>query len=98
MVGGRADVENEHLYRFEFPERPGALLKFLRGINTDWNISLFHYRNYGAEYGRVLIGVQVPESEMISFHRFLKSMAYPYQAEGDNIAYRMFVGPPTSGG
>jgi threonine dehydratase len=94
MVGGRADVADEHLYRFEFPERPGALLKFLRGIHTDWNISLFHYRNYGAEYGRVLMGIQVPEEDMIEFHRFLKSIAYPYQAEGDNVAYRMFVGPP----
>jgi len=94
MVGGRAAVTDEHLYRFEFPERPGALLKFLRGIHTDWNISLFHYRNYGAEYGRVLMGIQVPEGDMIEFHRFLKSIAYPYQAEGDNIAYRMFVGPP----
>jgi len=94
MVGGRADVADEHLYRFEFPERPGALLKFLRGIHTDWNISLFHYRNYGAEYGRVLMGIQVPEEDMIDFHRFLKSIAYPYQAEGDNVAYRMFVGPP----
>ena len=94
MVGGRAAVRDEHLYRFEFPERPGALLKFLRGIHTDWNISLFHYRNYGAEYGRVLMGIQVPEDDMIEFHRFLKSIAYPYTAEGDNVAYRMFVGPP----
>ncbi len=94
MVGGRAAVVNEHIYRFEFPERPGALLKFLRGIHSDWNISLFHYRNYGAEYGRVLMGIQVPEEDMIDFHRFLKSTAYPYQAEGDNVAYRMFVGPP----
>jgi len=95
MVGGRAAVADEHIYRFEFPERPGALLKFLRGIHTDWNISLFHYRNYGAEYGRVLMGIQVPEDDMIEFHRFLKSIAYPYQAEGDNVAYRMFVGPPS---
>jgi threonine dehydratase len=97
MVGGRAAVANEHIYRFEFPERPGALLTFLRGIDTDWNISLFHYRNYGAEYGRVLIGIQVPEQDMIQFHRFLKTIAYPCQAEGDNVAYRMFVGPPGSG-
>ena len=94
MVGGRAAVENERLYRFEFPERSGALLKFLRGMKTDWNISLFHYRNYGAEYGRVLMGIQVPEEDMINFHRFLKSTAYPWQAEADNEAYRMFVGPP----
>jgi threonine dehydratase len=94
MVGGRAAVANERLYRFEFPERSGALLNFLRGMKTGWNISLFHYRNYGAEYGRVLMGIQVPEADMIHFHRFLKSIAYPYQAEGDNEAYRMFVGPP----
>jgi len=94
MVGGRSAVADEHLYHFEFPERPGALLKFLRGIHTDWNISLFHYRNYGAEYGRVLMGIQVPEEDMIEFHRFLKTIAYPYQAESDNVAYRMFVAPP----
>lgn len=94
MVGGRASVENERLYRFEFPERSGALLKFLRGMQHDWNISLFHYRNYGAEYGRVLMGVQVPEEDMINFHRFLKSTAYPWEAESDNAAYRMFVAPP----
>ncbi len=96
MVGGRATVENEHIFRFEFPERPGALLRFLRGMNAGWNISLFHYRNYGAEYGRVMLGVQVAEEDMIDFHRFLKSTAYPYQAEGDNLAYRLFVGPPDS--
>lgn len=94
MVGGRSEVANERLYRFEFPERSGALLKFLRGMNTDWNISLFHYRNYGAEYGRVLMGIQVPEEDMTRFHDFLESTTYPYQAEGDNIAYQMFVGPP----
>ena len=96
MVGGRAAVTNEHIYRFEFPEGPGALLTFLRGMHTDWNISLFHYRNYGAEYGRVLLGIQVPEEDMIQFHRFLKSIAYPYTSEGDNVAYRMFVGPPVT--
>jgi len=95
MVGGRAAVANEHLYRFEFPERPGALLKFLRGMDTHWNISLFHYRNYGAEYGRVLMGIQVPEEDMIHFHRFLKSIAYPYEAVGDDAAYQMFVAPPS---
>ncbi len=96
MVGGRANVENERLYQFEFPERAGALIKFLRGMRTGWNISLFHYRNYGAEYGRVLMGIQVPEQDMDNFHQFLNSTAYPYTAEGENIAYRLFVGPSSS--
>ncbi len=96
MVGGRADVPNERVFRFEFPERPGALLKFLRGMHSDWNISLFHYRNYAAEYGRVLMGIQVPDSDAEAFQAFLDSTAYPYRAESDNQAYRMFVGP--SGG
>jgi threonine dehydratase len=93
MVGGRADVPDERLYQFEFPERAGALIKFLRGMKTAWNISLFHYRNYGAEYGRVLMGIQVPETDMDNFHQFLESIAYPYTAEGENIAYQLFVGP-----
>jgi threonine dehydratase len=94
MVGGRADVENEHLYRFEFPERPGALLQFLRGMKTDWNISLFHYRNYGSEYGRVLMGIQVPEEDASRFQQFLADTGYSYQSEAGNTAYEMFVGPP----
>ena len=70
------------------------MLKFLRGMQHDWNISPFHYRNYGAEYGRVLMGIQVPQEDMVNFHRFLESIAYPWWAEGDNVAYRMFVAPP----
>jgi threonine dehydratase len=93
MVGGRARVSNERIYRFEFPERPGALLKFLRGMKTDWNISLFHYRNYGSEYGRVLMGIQVPESDMLRFHRFLAETGYSHQSEAGNAAYEMFVAP-----
>jgi threonine dehydratase len=95
MVGGRANVENEHLYRFEFPERPGALLKFLRGMKTDWNVSLFHYRNYGSEYGRILMGTQVPEDDTIRFQHFLADTGYSYQSEAGNTAYEMFVGPPS---
>ncbi len=95
MVGGRADVKNEQLYRFEFPERPGALLQFLRGMKTDWNISLFHYRNYGSEYGRVLMGIQVPDEDSMRFQHFLADTGYSYQSEAGNIAYEMFVGPPT---
>jgi len=94
MVGGRANVENEQLYRFEFPERPGALLQFLRGMKTDWNISLFHYRNYGSEYGRVLMGIQVSDEDSMRFQRFLADTGYSYQSEANNIAYEMFVGPP----
>jgi threonine dehydratase len=93
MVGGRARVSNERIYRFEFPERPGALLQFLRGMNTDWNISLFHYRNYGSEYGRVLLGIQVPEEDMLRFHRFLAETGYSHHSEAGNAAYEMFVGP-----
>lgn len=96
MVGGRANVANEQLYRFEFPERPGALLQFLRGMNTDWNISLFHYRNYGSEYGRVLMGIQVPDKDSLRFQRFLADTGYSYQSEANNTAYDMFVGPPAS--
>jgi threonine dehydratase len=94
MVGGRARVPNEQIFRFEFPERPGALLKFLRGMQSNWNVSLFHYRNYAAEYGRVLMGIQVPDSDTDAFQAFLDTIAYPYQAESHNIAYQMFVGPP----
>jgi threonine dehydratase len=94
MVGGRADVENEHILRFEFPERPGALLRFLRGMQHGWNISLFHYRNYGSEYGRVLMGIQVPPADDARFAEFLDSVGYAYHEEGDNPAFAMFVGPP----
>jgi threonine dehydratase len=93
MVGGRADVENEHILRFEFPERPGALLRFLRGMESDWNISLFHYRNYGSEYGRVLMGIQVPPEDDESFRSFLDNTGYSYKTEDDNPAFNMFVGP-----
>jgi len=93
MVGGRADVENERILRFEFPERPGALLRFLRGMKSDWNISLFHYRNYGSEYGRVLLGIQVPPADDARFAQFLENTGYACKAEDDNPAFSMFVGP-----
>ena len=93
MVGGRAPVENERILRFQFPERPGALLQFLKGMQSDWNISLFHYRNYGSEYGRVLMGIQVPEADGERFRAFLEATGYAYTIEADNPAYRMFVGP-----
>jgi threonine dehydratase len=93
MVGGRANVENERILRFEFPERPGALLRFLRGMQSGWNISLFHYRNYGSEYGRVLLGIQVPTEDDERFAEFLENTGYSYREENGNPAFNMFVGP-----
>ena len=93
MVGGHApQVDNEIVYRFEFPERPGALMQFLNNMSHDWNISLFHYRNHGTDYGRVLVGMQVPEGEMDEFRHFLDSLGYLSWAETDNPAYRLFLG------
>ena len=92
MVGGRGhQVANEVLYRFEFPERPGALLKFLSTLGTRWNISLFHYRNHGAAYGRVLMGVQVPDEEREQFRVYLDRIGYPFREETGNPAYRLFL-------
>ena len=93
MVGGRSRVDDERLYRFQFPERSGALLNFLRGMKSGWNISLFHYRNYGSEYGRVLLGIQVPGEDDERFQHFLDNTGYIYHLEEDNPAYNMFVGP-----
>lgn len=93
MVGGHApQAASESLFRFEFPERPGALQDFLQGLSSGWNISLFHYRNHGAAYGRVLVGLQLPNSEVQSFRKFLKDLGYVWQEETDNIAYRLFAG------
>ncbi len=92
MVGGRSNsVNNERLFRFEFPERPGALLRFLRHMSANWNISLFHYRNHGAAYGRILLGVQVPELESVEFEQFLEKIAYPHWDETKNPAYKLFL-------
>ncbi len=92
MVGGRvADLEHETVYRFQFPERPGALLKFLEGLHDGWNISLFHYRNHGADYGRVLIGVQVPPETRADFIAHIEAIGFPYWDETDNPAYRQFL-------
>jgi threonine dehydratase len=92
MVGGHAkDVDDERLYRFEFPERPGALLRFLTRMGQRWNISLFHYRNHGAAYGRVLVGVQVTDDENEEFQRFLKALGYVFCDETDNPAYQLFL-------
>lgn len=92
MVGGRApQVKNEVMYRFEFPERPGALMNFLNHMSHDWNISLFHYRNHGADYGRVLCGVQVPATEKAEFQQFLDGLGYRYWNESRNPAYKLFL-------
>ena len=93
MVGGHArGIADEVLYRFEFPERPGALHRFLKSISSHWNITLFHYRNHGSDYGRVLAGIQVPPSERADFLLHLKELHYVYVEETDNPAYRMFLG------
>ncbi len=92
MVGGHApSVEDEILYRFQFPERPGALLRFLTRMGKRWNISLFHYRNHGAAYGRVLAGVQVPEDERARFEQYLDELGYPFWNETGNPAYKLFL-------
>ena len=91
LVGGRAQAENEVLYRFEFPERPGALMKFLNSMSHAWNISLFHYRNHGADYGRVLVGIQVPPGQKAEFQKFLDSLGYRYWNESRNPAYGLFL-------
>jgi len=93
LVGGRAPAaKDEILFRFEFPERPGALMKFLNSMNHSWNISLFHYRNHGADYGRVLIGMQVPHHDKKALREFLDTLGYGYWDESDNPAYRLFLG------
>ena len=92
MVGGRTPgVKNERLFRFEFPERPGALLDFLDAIGTDWNISLFHYRNHGSDYGRILAGIDVPKDETGELERHLSELGYAHWEESDNPAYSMFL-------
>jgi threonine dehydratase len=92
MVGGRTSLaEHELLYRFEFPERPGALMKFLTSMSPNWNISLFHYRNHGADYGRILVGMQVPPDEKRQFQSFLETLGYPHWDETQNPAYRLFL-------
>ncbi|MCL1886749.1 MAG: threonine ammonia-lyase, biosynthetic [Betaproteobacteria bacterium] len=93
MVGGKSLLaKNELLYRFEFPERPGALMRFLSCMQPNWNISLFHYRNHGADYGRILVGLQIPKNEMKTFREFLTNTGYPFQNETDNPVYKLFLG------
>ncbi|MGC9527669.1 MAG: threonine ammonia-lyase, biosynthetic [Limnospira sp.] len=93
MVGGRSPLaHDELLYRFEFPERPGALMKFVASMSPNWNISLFHYRNNGSDYGRIVVGMQVPPSEMEEWQEFLETLGYRYWAENKNPAYKLFLG------
>jgi threonine dehydratase len=92
MVGGHSpDVRTERVCRFEFPERPGALLQFLDKLGGRWNISLFHYRNHGADFGRVLAGFEVPDAERPAFEAFLDSLGYRFLLDEDNDAYRRFL-------
>ncbi len=93
LVGGHApSLKDEIMFRFEFPERPGALMNFLNSMNHSWNISLFHYRNHGADYGRVLVGMQVPHHDKKALRTFLDKLGYRYWDESDNPAYRLFLG------
>ena len=92
MVGGHSELaRDERIFRFVFPERPGALMRFLAAMHPGWNISLFHYRNQGADYGRILVGIQVPESDERAFRAFLKSLDYPHVEETGNPVYRLFL-------
>lgn len=99
MVGGHAPggLDSERVYRVEFPERPGAMAKFLSGLGQRWNISMFHYRNHGAAYGRILVGVQVPASEKRDFTRVLEEIDYRYWDETDNLAYQLYLGQREQG-
>ena len=102
MVGGRLPLQAagaeqwELLYRFEFPERPGALMRFLTSLHPSWNISIFHYRNHGADVGRIVVGVQVPDAEQAAWQSFLDGLGYQYVDESANPAYQLFLGavPP----
>jgi threonine dehydratase len=103
MVGGRlpaaalAPGVRELLYRFEFPERPGALMLFLTSLHPNWNISIFHYRNHGADVGRIVVGVQVPEADMAEWQGFLDGLHYRYVDESANPAYQLFLGAAQAG-
>jgi threonine dehydratase len=92
MVGGRSALaEGERIFRFEFPERPGALMRFLSSMHPDWNISLFHYRNHGADYGRILVGIQVPNQDEQALQSFLQQLGYPHWEETQHPGYQLFL-------
>jgi threonine dehydratase len=105
MVGGRLPASagealqqgEERLYRFEFPERPGALMAFVGALHPNWNISIFHYRNHGADVGRIVVGVQVPPAEIEEWKAFLRDLPYPNWEETENPAYRLFLGQQRRG-
>ena len=98
MIGGKGPLRgDELLFRFQFPERPGALLKFLNSLSADWNISLFHYRNHGADYGRVLVGIQIPQSDREQLTARLDALGYPYWNESENRAYAAFLAKDSEG-
>jgi threonine dehydratase len=97
MVGGPSSLaQDERLLRFVFPERPGALMKFLSLMRPGWNISLFHYRNQGADYGRILVGLQVPPADDAAFAEFLTTLDYPFVEETHNPLYRLFLRQPNA--
>jgi threonine dehydratase len=92
LVGGHSPLaRDERLYRFEFPEKPGALMRFLTSMAPDWNISLFHYRNHGADYARILVGLQVPREDDAAFAAFLRTLGYRHWDESANPVYRLFL-------
>jgi len=92
MVGGRSALAHEErLYRFLFPERPGALMRFLAAMHPNWNITLFHYRNQGADYGRILVGLQVPKADKAALRDFLAALGYPFEDETGNPVYQLFL-------
>jgi threonine dehydratase len=92
MVGGRSALaKDERIFRFEFPERPGALMRFLSSMHPDWNISLFHYRNHGADYGRILVGIQAPDQSKDGLQSFLGQLGYPYWEETEHPGYKLFL-------
>jgi threonine dehydratase len=91
MIGGHAHIPSERLYRFIFPERPGALLDFLKAMGQRWNITLFHYRNHGAAYGRVLVGMSLPEGEEQQLATFIAATGFKCQEESGNEAYSLFL-------
>ncbi|MCY4325544.1 MAG: threonine ammonia-lyase, biosynthetic, partial [Betaproteobacteria bacterium] len=95
MIGGRAHLQQrEHVFRFEFPERAGALANFLKHLKPHWNISMFHYRFHGADYGRVLAGFQVPDSELKQLHEAFEKIGYTHWSADDSLAYQMFLADP----
>lgn len=91
LVGGASKVPNERIISFEFPERPGALTRFLGGLSDSWNLTLFHYRNHGADIGKVLAGISVPPRENLTFQKFLEDLGYTYHDETDNTVYQKFL-------